>query len=452
MTVLDDLRAAVGAAHVLTDGDLARLGARLAQALPRQGAGRRAARLHRRSRRRGEGLRGARHAASCRRAATPAWSAARCPTTAARRCVLSLARMNRVRAHRRRQPHDDGRSRLRAAGACRRRPPSAGLLFPLSLAAEGSCTIGGNLATNAGGTQVLRYGNARELCLGLEVVTADGRDLGRPQRPAQGQHRLRPARPVHRQRRHAGHHHRGDAEAVSAAGGAAAPRWPRCRRSRRPSRCSRWRTSASAPALTGFEVMGDARARAGRASTSRSCASRSPPAPWTRAARALRHRRARRTRAALFEALLGDRAGARPASTTPWSPRASSRRSAMWHLRESIPLAQAAEGAEHQARHRAAGVAHRRLRRRDRRGAAAGVSRRAAGQLRPPRRRQPALQRAGAGRRADADFLRAHEEARQRARLRRGGRARRLDLGRARHRRAQARRAGRAQVAGGARA
>jgi FAD/FMN-containing dehydrogenase len=50
----------------------------------------------------------------------------------------------------------------------------AGLLFPLSLAAEGSCTIGGNLATNAGGTQVLRYGNARELCLGLEVVTADG--------------------------------------------------------------------------------------------------------------------------------------------------------------------------------------------------------------------------------------------------------------------------------------
>ena len=49
-----------------------------------------------------------------------------------------------------------------------------GLLYALSLAAEGTCTIGGNLATNAGGTQVVRYGNARELCLGLEVVTAAG--------------------------------------------------------------------------------------------------------------------------------------------------------------------------------------------------------------------------------------------------------------------------------------
>jgi FAD/FMN-containing dehydrogenase len=47
-----------------------------------------------------------------------------------------------------------------------------GQLFPLSLGAEGSCMIGGNLATNAGGTNVLRYGNARDLCLGLEVVTA----------------------------------------------------------------------------------------------------------------------------------------------------------------------------------------------------------------------------------------------------------------------------------------
>jgi FAD/FMN-containing dehydrogenase len=48
-------------------------------------------------------------------------------------------------------------------------------LFPLSLGAEGSCQIGGNLSTNAGGIAVLRYGNTRELTLGLEVVLPDGR-------------------------------------------------------------------------------------------------------------------------------------------------------------------------------------------------------------------------------------------------------------------------------------
>ena len=54
---------------------------------------------------------------------------------------------------------------------------NAELLFPLSLASEGSCTIGGNLSTNAGGTAVLRYGNTRDLVLGVEVVLADGRVL-----------------------------------------------------------------------------------------------------------------------------------------------------------------------------------------------------------------------------------------------------------------------------------
>lgn len=54
----------------------------------------------------------------------------------------------------------------------------AGYLFPLSLASEGSCTLGGNLASNAGGVAVLRYGNARELCLGLEFVSAAGERCG----------------------------------------------------------------------------------------------------------------------------------------------------------------------------------------------------------------------------------------------------------------------------------
>ena len=87
--------------------------------------------------------------------------------------VLSLARMNTIRAIdtvNRTVTVDAGviLQTLQEAAAAQ------GLLFPLSLAAEGSCTIGGNLSTNAGGTAVLRYGNTRELCLGLEVVTPQG--------------------------------------------------------------------------------------------------------------------------------------------------------------------------------------------------------------------------------------------------------------------------------------
>lgn len=95
------------------------------------------------------------------------------PDESGTQVVLSLQRMNTVR--------DIDRANLTMtvdAGcvlqAVQQAAEAEGLLFPLSLAAEGSCTIGGNLATNAGGTQVLRYGNARDLCLGLEVVTPDG--------------------------------------------------------------------------------------------------------------------------------------------------------------------------------------------------------------------------------------------------------------------------------------
>ena len=95
------------------------------------------------------------------------------PDDSGMQVVLSLTRLNAVRAM------DPDNLTLTVEAGCvlqhlQQVAEQAGFLFPLSLAAEGSCTIGGNLATNAGGTQVLRYGNARDLCLGLEVVTAQG--------------------------------------------------------------------------------------------------------------------------------------------------------------------------------------------------------------------------------------------------------------------------------------
>lgn len=91
-----------------------------------------------------------------------------------RALLVNLSRMNRVRDL---DPLDNTMTveagcvlaKVQAAAA------EAGRLFPLSLAAEGSCQIGGNLSTNAGGVHVLRYGNMRELVLGLEVVLPDGR-------------------------------------------------------------------------------------------------------------------------------------------------------------------------------------------------------------------------------------------------------------------------------------
>ena len=95
------------------------------------------------------------------------------PDDSGTQVVLSLGRMQAVRAL------DAANLTVTVEAGCilqnlQTAAENAGFLFPLSLAAEGSCTIGGNLATNAGGTQVVRYGNARDLCLGLEVVTAQG--------------------------------------------------------------------------------------------------------------------------------------------------------------------------------------------------------------------------------------------------------------------------------------
>jgi FAD/FMN-containing dehydrogenase len=87
--------------------------------------------------------------------------------------VLSLTRLNKIRAL------DTVNNTITVESGCileniQNAATGAERLFPLSLAAEGSCTIGGNLSTNAGGTAVLRYGNTRDLCLGLEVVTPQG--------------------------------------------------------------------------------------------------------------------------------------------------------------------------------------------------------------------------------------------------------------------------------------
>jgi D-lactate dehydrogenase (cytochrome) len=95
------------------------------------------------------------------------------PDGSGRQIVLNLSRMNRVRAI------DTVNNTLTAEAGCvlaslQEAADEAGRLFPLSLAAEGGCEIGGNLSTNAGGVQVLRYGNTRDLTLGLEVVLPSG--------------------------------------------------------------------------------------------------------------------------------------------------------------------------------------------------------------------------------------------------------------------------------------
>lgn len=95
------------------------------------------------------------------------------PDASGKQAVISLARLTRVRAVDTQNDTITVEAGVVLADV-QARAREAGRLFALSLAAEGSCTIGGNLSTNAGGTGVLRYGNARELCLGLEVVTPQG--------------------------------------------------------------------------------------------------------------------------------------------------------------------------------------------------------------------------------------------------------------------------------------
>jgi FAD/FMN-containing dehydrogenase len=170
--LIPQLRALVGEAHVLTEGDLS------------------AWEMDWRKRSRGKALAVVRPGSTgevaavvraCAAAGTPivpqggntGLVVGGVPDDSGREVVVSLTRLNRVRAI------DGANLTMTVDAGCvlqnlQQAADDAGLLFPLSLAAEGSCTIGGNLATNAGGTGVVRYGNTRELCLGLEVVTAQG--------------------------------------------------------------------------------------------------------------------------------------------------------------------------------------------------------------------------------------------------------------------------------------
>ena len=172
MTLLDDLRGIVGAPNVLADGDLAayeldwrkRYRGR-ALAVVRPGSTQEVAEIVRAC--------AAQRVPIVTQGGNTGLVGASVPDGSGTQLLLNLARMNRVRAI------DAANLTMTVDAGCvlqnvQEAAAAQGLLFPLSLAAEGSCTIGGNLATNAGGTQVLRYGNARELCLGLEVVSASG--------------------------------------------------------------------------------------------------------------------------------------------------------------------------------------------------------------------------------------------------------------------------------------
>ena len=174
--LLDALRHITGAAHVFTDGDLSaftqdwrKRAHGKALAVVRPGSSAEVAAIVKAC---------ALHQAATSVSLVPqggntGLAVGSVPDDSGRQIVLSLTRMNAVR------DIDSANLTMTVEAGCilqslQEAAEEAGLLFPLSLAAEGSCTIGGNLGTNAGGTQVVRYGNARDLCLGLEVVTAQG--------------------------------------------------------------------------------------------------------------------------------------------------------------------------------------------------------------------------------------------------------------------------------------
>ncbi len=178
-TLLTTLRNIVGASHVLTDGNLAAW----EQDWRKRSRGQALAVLRPAST--DEVARAVKACASFRHAnpasalsivpqgGNTSLAVGATPDESGHQIVLSLQRLNQVR-----QIDSDNLTMVAEAGCILQHlqdwAHAAELLLPLSMASEGTCTIGGNLGCNAGGTQVLRYGNARDLCLGLEVVSAQG--------------------------------------------------------------------------------------------------------------------------------------------------------------------------------------------------------------------------------------------------------------------------------------
>ena len=337
-TVLAALRAAVGAAQVLTDGDLSayevdwrkRYRGR-ALAVVRPGSTAEVAAVVK--------ICGEHGVAIVPQGGNTGLVGASVPDASGMQVLLNLTRLNKVRAI------DAANLTMTVEAGCvlqslQETAANVALLFPLSLAAEGSCTIGGNLATNAGGTQVLRFGNARELCLGLEVVTAQGdiwngltglrkdntgydlRDLFIGSEGTLGiitaaTLKLHP-RPV----------------AVTTALAAL----PSLDAAVALLQLARERLGA---ALTGFEVMNEyslALVRKHFAQLPQPL----PPAPWT-VLLEQSDNEAEAHAQALFEALL-ETALQRELIVDAAVASSLEQSNAMWHLREAIPLAQSAEG------------------------------------------------------------------------------------------------------------
>ncbi len=178
-TLLNELRHIVGAAHVFTDGDLTaweqdwrKRSRGKALAVVRPASTDEVARVVKACAAH-QSLHSASGISLVPQGGNTSLAVGATPDDSGRQIVLSLQRMNNIRSL------DAANLTMTVEAGCilqnlQEHAEEANLLFPLSLAAEGTCTIGGNLGTNAGGTQVVRFGNTRDLCLGLEVVTAQG--------------------------------------------------------------------------------------------------------------------------------------------------------------------------------------------------------------------------------------------------------------------------------------